>query len=233
MTYNRDNLPEAYVYDGVVRGYGKKTVDWGTQAFVAAMPIGNFSDEIGIVVSFRGSDNAVNWIKDFEALVLSPENDIYSKCKDCRVHEGFYKSWVSVAESVISKIRDLRVIHSKAEIYVTGHSLGAAMAALAAVHLYYGENMPVRYVYTYGQPRVGNAAFHHFYNNGTSNNAINGSSYRVRMYTPNLRLRLPRVNLIISNPEFNLGGSLPGSCPSSSPTSFLQLSAHFDRRNLT
>lgn len=40
------------------------------------------------------------------------------------------------------------------KIYITGHSLGGALALFAAVEL--SLNYTVTAVYTYGQPRVGN-----------------------------------------------------------------------------
>src|SRR5690606_37727833 len=42
---------------------------------------------------------------------------------------------------------------------LTGHSLGGALAVLATAVLKIGLRMPVAGVYTYGQPRVGDAEF--------------------------------------------------------------------------
>jgi len=158
------------VFDGEVGGFGK-VQRWGTRGFVGAL------SENRIVVSFRGSANLTNWIEDFDFVTLVP----YAECPECKVHEGFYKSWVSVARGITAAVKELRAHMPKADILVTGHSLGAAMAALAAVHLYYSEGLPVSHVYTFGQPRVGNAEFHHFFNNGTTQREKNepGVAYRV------------------------------------------------------
>ena len=56
-----------------------------------------------------------------------------------------------------------------AKVFVTGHSLGAALAALCAAELGANRNslgISIEGVYTYGQPRVGNANFAAFYSNG-------------------------------------------------------------------
>ncbi|HSU67742.1 MAG TPA: lipase family protein, partial [Tepidisphaeraceae bacterium] len=48
---------------------------------------------------------------------------------------------------------------SSARVWVTGHSLGGAMATLAALRLA-TEGLDVRGVYTFGSPRVGNDEFY-------------------------------------------------------------------------
>lgn len=46
---------------------------------------------------------------------------------------------------------------------VTGHSLGGSLAILAAADL--AKSHKIDQVYTFGQPRVGNAAFATYYQN--------------------------------------------------------------------
>jgi predicted lipase len=48
--------------------------------------------------------------------------------------------------------------HSGAPIFVSGHSLGGALAAFAALDIRMNLGASVT-LYTYGQPRVGNTAF--------------------------------------------------------------------------
>jgi hypothetical protein len=162
------------VFDGRVGGFGKIS-DWGTRAYVAAL------DQDRIVVSFRGSDNLTNWLEDFD---IALQVEFEDACPTCQVHAGFFLSWMSLARDVSQKVIELKSQFPAADILVTGHSLGAAQAALAATHLYYREGLPVTHVYTYGQPRVGNAAFHQFYNNGTTDrqSGENGSSFRIVHY---------------------------------------------------
>jgi len=161
------------VIDGVVGGFGVVN-DWGTRAVIAALSNNQ------IVVSFRGSANLTNWLEDFDFWGLVP----FSMCPKCSVHEGFFKSWLSLERQVVDAVVKLHEQNPDSEILVTGHSLGAAQAVLAATELYYNSGLPVTQVYTYGQPRVGNAAFHHFYNNGTSRRQYTkpGASYRVVHY---------------------------------------------------
>jgi hypothetical protein len=66
-------------------------------------------------------------------------------------------------DDVTKVVRRLLAEHPGAKIYVTGHSLGGALAALYTGMLYYNgetEIAPkVAAVYTFGQPRVGDAQF--------------------------------------------------------------------------
>ena len=66
---------------------------------------------------------------------------------------------------MVSAVRALRRQYSSAQVVITGHSLGGAMAALAAVGFVSYENIPVSRVYTFGQPRTGNQAFSDFVRN--------------------------------------------------------------------
>merc|ERR1712086_29465 len=101
------------VIDGVVGGFGvvKK---WGTRAVIAVLP------GYGISVAFRGSANITNWLEDFDFLGLVPYHDA---CPTCRVHEGFYQSWFSLARPVLQAVSDMHAESPKAEILVTGHSV--------------------------------------------------------------------------------------------------------------
>lgn len=159
-----------HIFDGVVGGFGH-VARWGTRAVVTVL------NHDRISVAFRGSANLTNWLEDADFWVLLP----YNGCPQCRVHGGFYKSWRSLARQVVTLVAELCKQYPKAEILLTGHSLGAAQAVLAATDLYYNEGLPVTEVYTYGQPRVGNTQFHHYFNNGTSQRQYhhNGSAFRV------------------------------------------------------
>ena len=66
-------------------------------------------------------------------------------------------------DDVTSVVRGLLAKHPGAKIYVTGHSLGGALAALYTGMLHYnGETeivSKIAAVYTFGQPRVGDEKF--------------------------------------------------------------------------
>ena len=98
----------------------------GTFGFVA---YDNSSDTVS--VAFRGSFDTVNWIDDMDYAMTA-----YSYGPDsAKVHEGFLRAYNSVADQVIEALKAYLAEHPTATIAVTGHSLGAAMATLAALDI--------------------------------------------------------------------------------------------------
>lgn len=76
------------------------------------------------------------------------------------MHAGFFAAWTGRRASILSAIQDLRSKHPTYKIVITGHSLGGAVATLAAADL---RNMDYELdLYTYGSPRVGNSIFAYF-----------------------------------------------------------------------
>lgn len=124
------------------------------QAFAGYLPNIN-----AIVVAFRGSADLKNWIAD-----LSTSSVVYPGCANCHVHYGFNKAYNGVGPDVRSAVQGLRALYRSAPLVITGHSLGGAMAILAALDLH-DLSYPIKEVYTFGQPRVGDAAFSTNYQN--------------------------------------------------------------------
>ncbi|KAJ5919557.1 hypothetical protein N7454_009392 [Penicillium verhagenii] len=105
-----------------------------------------------IVLSFRGSTDISNWIANLDFVF----NDDSGLCSGCDVHSGFWSAWLTVADAVTAKIDSAQGSYPDYKLVLTGHSLGAALAALAGTALRNaGYTLDL---YTYGQPRVGNDA---------------------------------------------------------------------------
>ena len=137
-----------------------KKVSFSDQAVVkqgSVFGVVGYSSEYNkIVVAFRGSVDIANWILNIEAVRTS-----YPLCNDCSVHIGFNQGFNSVKSNVEAIINNLRSKYASAKIMVTGHSLGGALAVMAAAHLQDKYNL-VDMLYTMGQPRVGNDKFAQF-----------------------------------------------------------------------
>ncbi len=117
----------------------------GTQVYLAS------SDDC-VVVCFRGTEiNAIeDWVTDADlALVRGP--------MDGMVHAGFYNALSDVWQLIDRQLNRLDQ-HGRKSVFLTGHSLGAALAALAAAR-WHDLGRRVKAVYTFGQPRTGDETF--------------------------------------------------------------------------
>eukprot|EP01094_Clydonella_sp_ATCC50884_P025218 TRINITY_DN6551_c0_g1_i1.p1 TRINITY_DN6551_c0_g1~~TRINITY_DN6551_c0_g1_i1.p1 ORF type:complete len:289 (+),score=46.04 TRINITY_DN6551_c0_g1_i1:91-957(+) len=107
-----------------------------------------------IIVSFRGSHNLQNFIIDLELSRTTP----YKNYTGVQVHDGFSKAWKNLKPKVMPAVEALINMYPFAPVVVTGHSLGGALATLAAIDIITTYPSQV-YVWHYGCPRVGNQAF--------------------------------------------------------------------------
>jgi triacylglycerol lipase len=103
-----------------------------------------------LIIAFRGTRDLRNWLTDLDI----------RWCQDgaWRVHDGFSRCVESVMDGVSSAV--FAAGYKSKRLWVTGHSLGGALAKLYAARVCRGmvEN-PFSGLYTFGQPRVGNAKF--------------------------------------------------------------------------
>jgi triacylglycerol lipase len=119
-----------------------------------------------IVLGFRGTvfrseqstdwPDLSNWMTDLEALLI-PFATYFGGPEVGQVHKGFAEAllgvWLSLTETV-------KLYQDNGQtLWITGHSLGGALAVLTAAAFTFVNRMPINGVYTYGQPRVGDLTF--------------------------------------------------------------------------
>lgn len=75
-----------------------------------------------------------------------------------QVHQGFQTAYASISSAVMSSITSQLSAHPDYTITVTGHSLGAGIAAIATA-AFVGQALPVRNTYTFGEPRNGDSSW--------------------------------------------------------------------------
>jgi hypothetical protein len=109
--------------------------------------------EDATLLAFRGTDSIATWLVDGRALQIA--DPAYSG----RVHRGFANALRAIWPDLKQQMPPPT---AGRPVWVTGHSLGAALATLAAVRLL-NEGYDVRATYTYGSPRVGNLDFYNGY----------------------------------------------------------------------
>jgi len=133
--------------------------DWlGTRDDNRGMVLAN--DE-ALVVVFRGTRLQVQTVLDVAELVLINQQDLLTDgnllpaafAAGGRVHTGFLSAFKEVSHQLDALAR---AKPPGQRLWLTGHSLGGALATLAAAHLGFSV---LQGLATYGCPRVGDAAF--------------------------------------------------------------------------
>lgn len=109
------------------------------------------------VLAFRGSEpNKTDWLlTDADAVFVNLDAAANGDGLAERVHRGFYESYVAVRDQIIAAVAAR--VPPGMPLFVTGHSLGGALASIAACELEKSRRLAA--VYTFGAPRVGNPAW--------------------------------------------------------------------------
>lgn len=94
------------------------------------------------VVVFRGTDDPADWVANLDRFSV--------ETKHGPVHRGFQAAYQPLALQVRAYIKQSKAKH----LWVTGHSLGGALAVLCAYDLAENERFPIDGLITFGQPLV-------------------------------------------------------------------------------
>jgi predicted lipase len=115
-------------------------------------------------ITFRGTDDILNIATDLNGFLVNIKEDT-----DVKVHKGFYAQFTSIKEWILN---DLKRIKPK-KIIFTGHSMGSAIATIAAAIFALDKTLPEITCIGFGSPRTGDKNFKALYNTHVKN------SYRI------------------------------------------------------
>jgi triacylglycerol lipase len=174
-----------YLFEKVDDNVDKK-VPFG---FICSKQIANSRQDIYICL--RGTRSAKEWEDD--AKVPLVECSFLNLNGDLKVHEGFQEVYVT-SNSVDESLGSLRTqmldylnnnikVDGYDNLWVTGHSLGAAIATLAVVDIVTNTIHKGAIMYNFASPLVGNQAFANYFKSKIGTNQCdknnNNCSWRV------------------------------------------------------
>jgi predicted lipase len=132
--------------------------------------VAKLKSQDGCLLSFRGSHDVVNWVRNFEFWSKDVQTE-FPGCKDCTLHSGFKQVWDSAKDKVSHALGKVGCSTQTNQnlLYVTGHSMGAAVTHIAMFDLK-ASGWVIAKTYSFEAPRVGNEEFakefaSHFSNN--------------------------------------------------------------------
>lgn len=112
-----------------------------------------------VVVAFRGSGGdteaktVMNILTDSQVIRVTPK-ELNPPSRQCKVHDGFYKNYLTFRDTLHGSLAAV----PNARVFVTGFSLGSALAALAAFDIAQNLKRPVT-AHMLGTVRTGNLAW--------------------------------------------------------------------------
>lgn len=123
-----------------------------------------FENREAITIVFRGTEEG-NTTDIMTDLLATNKVDLSMNAKaQGKVHEGFYKAARILRDWVMREIKEIRKLRPESvnkPIFITGHSLGGAIANLVMYNLLEkeesakAESLNLKAMYTFGSPRVG------------------------------------------------------------------------------
>ncbi|KAI9591587.1 Alpha/Beta hydrolase protein [Syncephalis fuscata] len=128
-----------------------------------------------IVLAFRGSAHMQNYLDSADNRRVKPESNYFGDTpKDAKVFSGYQRVAISQLAAAGDALENAYKKNPNHTIVIVGHSLGGALGHLAAVYMKQKRQIPVSFVYTYGEPIIGNVAFDDW-----TASVINAPFYRV------------------------------------------------------
>lgn len=119
--------------------------------FENVVPVSNNSAQAALVshqnyicLVFRGTDEVLDWKDNVDTF---PTKALFGD-----FHRGFWRSFNDVWGSLATELQKVQQ-HKIRPVFLTGHSLGGAMAMAAAAHFVH-HDQPFTSLYTFGQPRL-------------------------------------------------------------------------------
>ena len=114
-----------------------------------------------VVVAFRGTiyNSIANWMRDMH-FTTAYANEAFKDASlpgNSTVHKGFLHAYGNLREHVNAAVLD--AVKQTGLVIVSGHSMGGAVATMAAAEFVSNLQLDNVWLYTFGSPRTGDYSF--------------------------------------------------------------------------
>jgi hypothetical protein len=107
-----------------------------------------------IIISYKGTKSFTEVLRNSKFWSVSPS---WKTPPGVKIHSGFIQMYSSLRSSMTAPVLKLARKYPDYQIVFLGHSLGGALALIAATDFFENYGFEDRiFVYTFGKPRVGN-----------------------------------------------------------------------------
>jgi triacylglycerol lipase len=139
------------------------------------------------ILAFRGTSSATDWVTDMiaEQIVFKPVPS------GGLTHRGFTDVYMSTRDQIFSLLDKLP---ANKPLFITGHSLGGALATLAALDIASNRQHDQVLIYTFGSPRVGDPKFVRTFNQRIPISVRVQNEYDIVPHLPPLVYKSPRTD---------------------------------------
>lgn len=140
-----------------------------------------------IIIAFRGTSSTTNWISD----AIATQIKFTYVQQECLTHKGFTDIYASARDEIMAVLARLS---SAKKLYITGHSLGAALATLCAIDAAANSSFTAPHLFNYGSPRVGDPAFAKAFASYVSSSFRIANLFDIVTYAPPTVYKVPKKN---------------------------------------
>jgi triacylglycerol lipase len=186
QTYSQFNHPEGWFL--VPKGYSAVGTFDG-KAYAGTRERFGFiiESDNSFIAAFRGTGSAEDWASD----LIADQTDYFPVKGAGLTHRGFTDIYKSIRETLLGQLARLP---ANKPLFITGHSLGGALATLAALDISANTGFRNPKVYTFAAPRVGNPAFVKKYNKTIACHYRIQNEFDMIPHLPPLVYSSPRTN---------------------------------------
>ncbi|KAL4402240.1 Lipase [Malassezia pachydermatis] len=119
------------------------------------------SKSLGVSVAFESTTGSLfSILHDADFFLTKPVGPLAPALNDhAWIDQGFQGAYLDIAEPTFAQVKKAMKDYNETRVSIVGHSLGAAMALLAAMDYDHRLKHGVHHCFAFGLPRTGNAAF--------------------------------------------------------------------------